>query len=217
MGARVGARIRGFPNRTNVSFVRVVDEHTIDVRFFERGAGETMSSGTGSTGAAAAAVARGLVEQPGARADAGRSAGFAVGKRRYLSGRTRRNRRRRRVLSGRGNQTQVTIISKICGRRSSRNTARVGVVGLGYVGLPLAVEFAAGRIRRHRNRRRAKPKSTRINRGESYIQDIPTAVLAPLVKAGKLRATTDFSAGRSDSTPSTSACPRRCARPKIRT
>src|SRR5262249_28759878 len=40
-----------FPNRTNVSFIRVVDRHTLDVRFFERGAGETMSSGTGSTGA----------------------------------------------------------------------------------------------------------------------------------------------------------------------
>jgi diaminopimelate epimerase len=53
-----------FPNRTNVSFVTVVDDHTLDVRFFERGAGETMSSGTGSTGAAAAALARGLVTSP---------------------------------------------------------------------------------------------------------------------------------------------------------
>ena len=53
-----------FPNRTNVSFIRVVDEHTLDVRFFERGAGETMSSGTGSTGAVAAALARGLVRSP---------------------------------------------------------------------------------------------------------------------------------------------------------
>jgi len=53
-----------FPDRTNVSFVRVLDRHSIDVRFFERGAGETMSSGTGSTGAAAAAMARGLVENP---------------------------------------------------------------------------------------------------------------------------------------------------------
>lgn len=53
-----------FPNRTNVSFVRKVDEHTIDVRFWERGAGETPSSGTGSTGAAAMAVARGLVSSP---------------------------------------------------------------------------------------------------------------------------------------------------------
>ena len=53
-----------FPHRTNVSFIRVVDDHTLDVRFFERGAGETMSSGTGSTGAAAAALARGLVHNP---------------------------------------------------------------------------------------------------------------------------------------------------------
>jgi diaminopimelate epimerase len=53
-----------FPHRTNVSFIRVVDDHTLDVRFFERGAGETMSSGTGSTGAAAAALARGWVQSP---------------------------------------------------------------------------------------------------------------------------------------------------------
>jgi diaminopimelate epimerase len=53
-----------FPNRTNVSFVRVIDEHTLDVRFFERGAGFTMSSGTGSTGAVAAAILRGLARSP---------------------------------------------------------------------------------------------------------------------------------------------------------
>ncbi|NDJ13158.1 MAG: diaminopimelate epimerase [Acidobacteriia bacterium] len=53
-----------FPNRTNVSFVRKLDDHTIDVRFWERGAGETNSSGTGSTGAATAAVARGMVTWP---------------------------------------------------------------------------------------------------------------------------------------------------------
>ncbi|MEP7353221.1 MAG: diaminopimelate epimerase [Acidobacteriota bacterium] len=53
-----------FPNRTNVSFIRVTDDHTLDVRFYERGAGETMSSGTGSTGAVAAAMARGLVSSP---------------------------------------------------------------------------------------------------------------------------------------------------------
>jgi len=61
LGARV-ERHPWFPNRTNVSFVRLIDGRTLDVRFFERGAGETMSSGTGSTGAAAAAMARGLVE-----------------------------------------------------------------------------------------------------------------------------------------------------------
>jgi diaminopimelate epimerase len=53
-----------FPRRTNVSFVRPVDAHTIEARFFERGAGETMSSGTGATGAAAMAIARGWVESP---------------------------------------------------------------------------------------------------------------------------------------------------------
>jgi diaminopimelate epimerase len=53
-----------FPNRSNVSFVRIVDRHTINVLFYERGAGETRSSGTGSTGAAFSAIERGLVESP---------------------------------------------------------------------------------------------------------------------------------------------------------
>jgi diaminopimelate epimerase len=53
-----------FPNRTNVSFVHVLDEHALGVRFFERGAGATMSSGTGATGAAAAAIALGFVQSP---------------------------------------------------------------------------------------------------------------------------------------------------------
>jgi diaminopimelate epimerase len=63
MGAELESHPR-FPYRTNVSFVRVLDRHTVEARFFERGAGATMSSGTGATGAAAAAVARGLVEGP---------------------------------------------------------------------------------------------------------------------------------------------------------
>lgn len=53
-----------FPNRTNVSFIRPVDRHLIEVRFWERGAGETNSSGTGSTGAAVAAIARGFADSP---------------------------------------------------------------------------------------------------------------------------------------------------------
>ena len=64
---KVGGEIEShpdFPKRTNVSFLKPVDEHTIDVRFYERGAGETMSSGTGSTGAVAAAIARGIVRSP---------------------------------------------------------------------------------------------------------------------------------------------------------
>ena len=49
-----------FPNRTNVSFWRRDSDHEITARVFERGAGETMSSGTGATGAAVAAVIKGL-------------------------------------------------------------------------------------------------------------------------------------------------------------
>ena len=53
-----------FPDRTNVSFIQVIDRNTIDVRFWERGAGETMSSGTGSTGAAAAAILTRRADSP---------------------------------------------------------------------------------------------------------------------------------------------------------
>jgi len=63
MGAEIERHPR-FPNRTNVSFLKPVDEHAVEVRFWERGAGETMSSGTGSTGAAVAAAARGMVRSP---------------------------------------------------------------------------------------------------------------------------------------------------------
>ena len=63
LGAEV-ERHQHFQNRTNVSFVKILDRHTIDVRFFERGAGFTMSSGTGSTGAFIASVARGLIDSP---------------------------------------------------------------------------------------------------------------------------------------------------------
>jgi len=63
MGAEIEAHPH-FPQRTNVSFIRPLDEHTIETRFYERGAGETLSSGTGATGAAAAAVARGMAASP---------------------------------------------------------------------------------------------------------------------------------------------------------
>ncbi len=65
LGAEI-ERLPRFPNRTNVSFVKVLDRKTLDVRFFERGAGFTMSSGTGSTGAFAAARLRGLVDDEAA-------------------------------------------------------------------------------------------------------------------------------------------------------
>jgi diaminopimelate epimerase len=56
--AAIGPEIEShelFPNRTNVSFIRI-DGSTVRARIFERGAGETLSSGTGASGAAVAAV-----------------------------------------------------------------------------------------------------------------------------------------------------------------
>ena len=60
-----------FPNRTNVSFWRREGDAAIRARIFERGVGETMSSGTGATGAAVAAVVRGLDSPVTVRLDGG--------------------------------------------------------------------------------------------------------------------------------------------------
>ena len=71
-------------------------------------------------------------------------------------------------------------------------TARIAILGLGYVGLPLAVVFAeAGFTVTGVDPDRRKPDS--VNKGISYIPDISTERLAPLVKSGLLTATTDFS------------------------
>jgi diaminopimelate epimerase len=52
-----------FPNRTNVEFVRVLGRSEIEVLFWERGVGETLSSGSGSCGAAVAAILKGQTER----------------------------------------------------------------------------------------------------------------------------------------------------------
>jgi UDP-N-acetyl-D-glucosamine dehydrogenase len=77
-------------------------------------------------------------------------------------------------------------------QRIINKTARVGVLGLGYVGLPLAVEFA-----------RAgfevigidvqQSKVDQFNSGHSYIKDVKDSDFRPLIESGKLRATADFS------------------------
>jgi UDP-N-acetyl-D-glucosamine dehydrogenase len=84
--------------------------------------------------------------------------------------------------------TAAILEEKIRSRR-----ARVGIVGLGYVGLPLAVEFAKAGFT-VTGIDISEEKTRRVNRGESYIGDIPSSTLAPLVESGKLSATTDFSA-----------------------
>ena len=71
--------------------------------------------------------------------------------------------------------------------------ARVGIVGLGYVGLPLAVEFARAGFT-VTGIDISQEKTRRVNAGDSYVGDIPSDTLQPLVESGKLRATSDFSA-----------------------
>ena len=73
--------------------------------------------------------------------------------------------------------------------------ARLGVVGLGYVGLPLAVEFAQAGIEVVGIDVDAR-KVAAITRGESYIPDVPSATVAALAQAGRLSATTDYAALR---------------------
>jgi UDP-N-acetyl-D-glucosamine dehydrogenase len=88
--------------------------------------------------------------------------------------------------------TEKLSIAAELQQRIANKTARVGVLGLGYVGLPLAVEFA-----------RAgfevvgidvqQSKVDHFNSGHSYIKDVSDSVFQPLVQSGKLRATSDYS------------------------
>lgn len=82
--------------------------------------------------------------------------------------------------------TKEQLLQKFAARE-----AAIGIIGMGYVGLPEAVAFAEagftvvgvdvdGR------------KVAMLNRGESYVEDVPDSQLRPLVAAGKLRASTDY-------------------------
>jgi diaminopimelate epimerase len=62
-GAEIG-RHQGFAQGVNVEFVKVQSSNNIEVRFYERGVGETQSSGTGSCAAAVASIARGHTGSP---------------------------------------------------------------------------------------------------------------------------------------------------------
>jgi UDP-N-acetyl-D-glucosamine dehydrogenase len=87
--------------------------------------------------------------------------------------------------------TATSVASELCEKIRTKK-ARVGVLGLGYVGLPLAVEFAKAGfdvvgidVQQE--------KVDQFNAGRSYIKDVPDSTFEPLIKSGKLRATTDFS------------------------
>lgn len=72
------------------------------------------------------------------------------------------------------------------------NEVIVGVIGLGYVGLPLAVNFAVAGVKTLGFDKNPQ-KVDRINHGENYIEDIRDAVLREVVERVSLSATTDFS------------------------
>jgi UDP-N-acetyl-D-glucosamine dehydrogenase len=76
-------------------------------------------------------------------------------------------------------------------RKINSRESVIGVVGMGYVGLPLAVAFAQAGfsvigVDVDEN------KVISINRGESYVEDVPSADLEPLLQAGLLRASSDY-------------------------
>lgn len=79
------------------------------------------------------------------------------------------------------------ILEKIKNR-----TIRAGVIGLGYVGLPLAVEKAKAGFKTT-GFDIQKSKTDQVNQGINYIGDVVDADLSELVKKGMLRATSDFS------------------------
>lgn len=77
-------------------------------------------------------------------------------------------------------------------KKLENKTARVAVLGMGYVGLPFATVFAEAGF----NVTGVDPvveKMERLNRGESYIMDVPTEQVKKLVDAGRLRGTSDYS------------------------
>ncbi|MCL5611424.1 MAG: nucleotide sugar dehydrogenase, partial [Chloroflexi bacterium] len=84
--------------------------------------------------------------------------------------------------------TKETLIKKL-----QDKTAKIGILGMGYVGMPLAVVFAEAGF----NVMGIDPDQSKIdtfNKGISYIQDVPTETVVRLQKAGRLKITADFAA-----------------------
>lgn len=79
-----------------------------------------------------------------------------------------------------------SLLSKIESRELD-----LAIIGLGYVGLPLAVAFAEAGFR-VTGIDISADKVTSINRGQSYVEDVASDTLQPLVKAGMLRASKDY-------------------------
>lgn len=83
-------------------------------------------------------------------------------------------------------------IQEIIKEKIRERTARVAILGLGYVGLPLAVILAEADF----DVTGVEPDPRKVevlDRGESYVQDVSSEQVAKLIHSGKLKATTDFS------------------------
>ena len=88
--------------------------------------------------------------------------------------------------------TTATSLHVALLERIRTKQAKVGVIGLGYVGLPLAVEFARQGFATT-GFDIDERKAQMINSGRSYIPDVPDGEVGPAVAAGRLRATSDMS------------------------
>jgi UDP-N-acetyl-D-glucosamine dehydrogenase len=88
--------------------------------------------------------------------------------------------------------TNVTALEE----KIQKGQASVGTLGLGYVGLPLSVEFASAGLK-VTGFDLSEGKVSAVNRGESYIKDVPSERVKALVSEGRLRASSDF-AGLAD-------------------
>jgi len=92
----------------------------------------------------------------------------------------------RKPSSARGRTPAENLIHRL-----EKRTARLGVIGLGYVGLPLAVELAQAGFEVF-GVDIDEARVRQLNQGKSYIQDVPTADLQALVRQGRFKASTDF-------------------------
>ena len=98
-------------------------------------------------------------------------------------------------MSPRSLKTRRASPADTLSRRIRNHKAHIGVIGLGYVGLPLAVEFARAGFKVTGIDLRAD-RVKQLLRGRSYIQDVPSSDVRDLVRSGHLTATTDFEALR---------------------
>ena len=75
-------------------------------------------------------------------------------------------------------QPAIEATAKVLAEKIRSRTARVGIIGLGYVGLPLAVEYAKAGFA-VTGIDLSQEKTKRVNAGDSYVGDIPDSVCAP--------------------------------------